>query len=118
MTGASSGGAGGQVDLNLGELVINEVMSQNEGAWIDENGEADDWLELVNRSDQMLDLSNYALQDSTSVRVALPARSLAPGHGKGCCSIRCSIAPKMGLPSLFFISMRTTSSTHPASITE
>jgi hypothetical protein len=24
----------------LGELVINEVMSQNEGAWIDEAGEA------------------------------------------------------------------------------
>jgi hypothetical protein len=64
----------------LGDLVINEVMSQNEGAWIDENGEADDWLELVNRSDRMLDLSNYGLQDTTSARVPLPARSLAPGQ--------------------------------------
>jgi pyruvate phosphate dikinase-like enzyme/lamin tail-like protein len=64
----------------LGDLVINEVMSQNEGAWIDEQGEADDWLELVNRSGRTLALADYGLSDSDNERFPLPARSLAPGQ--------------------------------------
>ena len=30
-------------------LAINAVMADNDGAWIDETGEADDWIELINR---------------------------------------------------------------------
>ncbi len=78
---AASAGSGGQVEpVELGALVINEVMSQNEGAWIDELGEADDWVELVNRSSESIELGDYALEDDASLRVALPLRSLAPGQ--------------------------------------
>jgi hypothetical protein len=63
----------------LNELVINEVMSRNEGAWIDEAGEADDWIEIVNRSGRDLSLVDYALRDESS-ELALPARVLAAGQ--------------------------------------
>ncbi len=61
-------------------LVINEVVAQNEGVAVDENGELDDWLELVNTSAQPLNLSDYTLEDSDSGPVRLPARVLAPGE--------------------------------------
>ena len=78
--GASGeGGAGGRAAPPSGELVINEVMAQNDGAWIDDAGEADDWVELVNRSDRELLLSDYALRDS-SAELVLPAQPLAPGR--------------------------------------
>jgi hypothetical protein len=64
----------------MGDLVINEVMSQNEGAWIDEAGEADDWVEVVNRSPYDLSLAEYALRDGAGETFALPARVLAPGE--------------------------------------
>ena len=76
----SSAGSGGTIDQTLRELVINEVMSQNEGAWIDENGEADDWIEILNRSDAAVDLAGYSLADSAGTSVALPARTLEPGQ--------------------------------------
>jgi hypothetical protein len=76
---ASNGGAGGG-DVPHGELVINEVMSQNEGAWIDEAGEADDWVEVVNRSSRALSLEEYALRDGAGETFALPARVLSPGE--------------------------------------
>lgn len=75
-----SGGSEGEPLPPLGDLVINEVMSRNEGAWIDEQGEADDWLELVNRSERTLELGDYGLQDAGGIRVELPARSLEPGQ--------------------------------------
>jgi hypothetical protein len=78
--GSSSGGAAGQQQLPLAELVINEVMSQNEGAWIDENGEADDWVEVVNRSSRDVSLANYALHDAGIEAFPLPARRLRPGQ--------------------------------------
>ncbi len=78
--GASAGGTGGQGNPALGELAINEVMARNEGAWIDEAGEADDWVELVNRSEGELALGDYALRDGDGQVFALPARTLAPGQ--------------------------------------
>jgi hypothetical protein len=64
----------------LAELVINEVMSQNDGAWIDENGEADDWLEVVNRTSGDLSLAGYALHDESAGAFPLPARVLRAGQ--------------------------------------
>jgi pyruvate phosphate dikinase-like enzyme/lamin tail-like protein len=78
--GAGAGGAGA-VEPPSGELVFNELMSRNEGAWIDEAGEADDWVELVNRSDHELSLEGYALRDEGDVPFALPPLSLAPRKG-------------------------------------
>jgi hypothetical protein len=73
------GGSSGE--RALGELVINEVMSQNDGAWIDAAGEADDWVELINRSDQSLRLSSYTLADAKGVPALLPDVTLGPGQG-------------------------------------
>jgi len=55
-------------------------MSQNEGAWIDEVGEADDWMELVNRSDRAVSLDGCTLRDSVDGVFALPPRVLQPGQ--------------------------------------
>src|SRR5690349_24845911 len=38
---------------------INEVMTANDGAWIDELGETDDFIELVNTSAGSIPLSDY-----------------------------------------------------------
>jgi hypothetical protein len=79
-SGGGSSGAGSTQNPPSGALVINEVMSQNEGAWIDENGEADDWVELVNRSSSDLTLADYSLGDDGAALFALPARVLRPGQ--------------------------------------
>jgi Pyruvate phosphate dikinase, AMP/ATP-binding domain/Lamin Tail Domain len=60
--------------------VINEVMSQNEGAWIDEAGEADDWVELANGSTRDISLGDFRLLDGGTQAFQLPARVLPPGQ--------------------------------------
>ena len=75
------GGTGGGGVTVPGELVINEVMSQNDGAWIDAAGEADDWVELINRSQRTLSLADYRLADSKGKPAALPDVKLGPGQG-------------------------------------
>ena len=62
-----------------GPLVINEVMTDNDAAWIDEAGEVGDWLELGNVSQGVLQLDRYELRDDRGRRYRLPAQTLAPG---------------------------------------
>jgi hypothetical protein len=45
------------------DLRINEVVADNEGVWVDELGETDDYLELFNGSDHTLRLSDYLIVD-------------------------------------------------------
>jgi len=45
---ATSALACGGDPLPAGALVINEILSANEGAAVDEIGETDDYIELVN----------------------------------------------------------------------
>ncbi|HEU4584064.1 MAG TPA: lamin tail domain-containing protein [Polyangiaceae bacterium] len=73
------GGSGGAAEP--GELVINEVMAQNDGAWIDAAGEADDWVELINRSQHTLSLADYRLADAKGNPSRLPDVKLGPGQG-------------------------------------
>ncbi len=61
------------------ELRINEVVSQNEGVWVDELGHADDYIEVYNASRQPLDLSRVLLRDSSGAH-PLPALTVAPGE--------------------------------------
>ncbi len=61
-------------------LVINEVMASNAGAWIDERGETDDWVELVNVSREPVRLRDFWLEDSSGVRVRLDGADLGPGE--------------------------------------
>jgi hypothetical protein len=59
------------------ELRINEVVSNNEGVWVDELGETDDYLEWVNASDTSIHLEEYRLVDRGGVH-ALPDLELNP----------------------------------------
>lgn len=45
-------------------VVINELMAANQQTIADEMGEYDDWVELYNRSNITIDLSNYILTDN------------------------------------------------------
>ena len=64
-----------------GSLAINELMSDNEGAWVDEVGESDDWIELINTGRETLSLAGYHISDSTTDFHPLPAIELEPGEG-------------------------------------
>lgn len=46
-----------------GGLIINEVMTSNKGAYIDNDGNSSDWVEFYNPTDQAVDLSRFALTD-------------------------------------------------------
>jgi hypothetical protein len=63
-----------------GPLRLNEVMASNDGAWIDEGGEADDWVELVNVSSQAVNLNDFDLADGGGLRTRLPKMTLEPGQ--------------------------------------
>ncbi|HWO11510.1 MAG TPA: lamin tail domain-containing protein, partial [Polyangiaceae bacterium] len=83
--GTGDGGGSAKPDAGVsppadGALTINEVMSQNEGAWIDERGETHDWVELVNRGSQRVRLSDHWLADGSGQRVRLSGPDLQPGQ--------------------------------------
>jgi hypothetical protein len=63
-------------------LLINEVMSDNESAWADEEGAFWDWIELYNPNDEAVDLAGYALSDNAAApgRWRFPAVLVQP-HG-------------------------------------
>lgn len=59
-------------------LRLTELMARNDGAWLDEHGEADDWIELENLSDEFIDLSAYSISDDPDTRHPLPRVLLEP----------------------------------------
>ncbi len=65
-----------------GDLVINELMSDNQSAIADEAGEYDDWVELYNRGSLAVRLDGYYLSDKEDDpwAFALPDISLEPGE--------------------------------------
>ena len=70
----------GQVDpVPPGELVINEVVSANDGAGIDEIGETDDYIELANSGQEPAQLSAFVLRDGSGARAELPSQVIPPG---------------------------------------
>ncbi|HET6334222.1 MAG TPA: lamin tail domain-containing protein [Polyangiales bacterium] len=62
-----------------GALVINELMSDNDAAWIDEAGEVGDYIEIANISAKPVKLRNYALRGSSGRAFEFPDVELAPG---------------------------------------
>ncbi len=50
--------------IDATKLVINEIMSSNQGAYSDYKGDLYDWVELFNGSDQDIDLLNFGFSDS------------------------------------------------------
>ena len=66
----------------LGALAVSEVMSSNDRYLIQQDGEYHDWVELKNVSSATIDLSDYALSDSSGdlLLFRLPQKTLAPGE--------------------------------------
>ncbi len=60
-------------------LRINEVMTGNDGAWVDEQGETDDFIELVNTSSQTIQLADYYIGEKPREATRLPELELAAG---------------------------------------
>jgi Pyruvate phosphate dikinase, AMP/ATP-binding domain/Lamin Tail Domain len=76
-----------QVDANWGgsdaagsrgPLVINEVMSRNDGATIDSRGQTGDFIELANVSEAVVRLSDYRIEDANGEPAVLPDIELPP----------------------------------------
>ncbi|MCB1125372.1 MAG: CotH kinase family protein, partial [Verrucomicrobiae bacterium] len=63
-------------------VLINEVMSDNETAFADEDGSFWDWIELYNPNDEAVDLTGYALSDEAAApgKWRFPAVLIQP-HG-------------------------------------
>ncbi len=64
----------------LSKLRVTELMAKNEGAWLDGAGEADDWIEIQNISDDFIDLSQYKLSDDLGAPHPLPRILLEPNE--------------------------------------
>ena len=62
------------------DLVISEVMTANSAAWPTQSGAFCDWVEVWNRSDHSVQMSDYRLCKGDDVRgaYALPETELAP----------------------------------------
>ncbi len=54
------------IALPKGQLYISEVMTQNTGSYIDDDGATPDWIEIYNASTQAMDISNYVLSDNAN----------------------------------------------------
>lgn len=73
-----SGDAGDAVN-RTSALRLNEIMSNDDGTAIDEQGEVEDWIELINSGTEPIELAGYTLTDGDHPPQPLPALSLAPG---------------------------------------
>ena len=51
------------------KLVINEIVTNNEGLNIDEEGNLYDWIELYNGTNKDIDLTNYGLSDKENGQI-------------------------------------------------
>ena len=80
--GTGSGGNEGSGLVPSGEsaLVVNELVASNEGVLVDERGETDDLIELVNATEAAIDLGEFALSDDNNSPAPLPSRILEPGE--------------------------------------
>ena len=60
------------LSLTPAALRIHEVVSSNDGVFVDELGETDDYLEIENTSGAPLSLSGFTLTDAAGNRAPLP----------------------------------------------
>jgi len=64
-----------------GQIVLNEVLARNGGSSIDDEGDTEDWVELLNTSGGTASTAGLYLTDDASIPLkwALPDLSIAPG---------------------------------------
>ena len=65
------------------KIVINEWMSNNEFGILDKDGDASDWVEIHNTTDDIVSLDGYALSDSKDdlLKWVFPEGSSIPAKG-------------------------------------
>ena len=68
--------------LLAGDIVMTEFMARNDGAHRDGDGVSSDWIELLNASNQAVDLAGYHLTDNANelAKWPFPSRVLGPGE--------------------------------------
>jgi hypothetical protein len=59
-------------------IKINELMALNHGAWVNEEGQTSDWLELYNTGNHPLSLKGLSLGTASQRPYPLPDLPLAP----------------------------------------
>ncbi len=64
------------------ELLVSEVMPGTEHGYLDEDGARNDWIELFNAGDRVLELGLFSLTDDPELltKWQLPERRLDPGE--------------------------------------
>jgi len=69
-------------NAGVGDLVITEFIASNQNGLLDEDGQAQDWIEIYNRGATAADLSGWSLSDDPDVpnRWVFPARVLPAGQ--------------------------------------
>ncbi|MBI1391052.1 MAG: hypothetical protein GC154_21710 [bacterium] len=62
------------------QVVISELLANRDAAWVDDDGDASDWIELHNTSSQPVSLEGWSLSDDTdeASRWIMPAVSIPP----------------------------------------
>ena len=56
----------------LAKLFINELQPSNQDTITDENGDADDWIEIFNAGDGPVDMLGFSLADSSGTTQTIP----------------------------------------------
>ena len=69
-----------EIPLNA-QVVINEIQASNSDTIFDDDGEAEDWIELFNTGSDIMYLNGYGLSDDydNPFRWMIPDVSLQPG---------------------------------------
>ncbi len=68
------------------DVVINEFMASNDTTLLDENGDADDWVELYNTGSAAVDIGGWFMSDDlaepnlSQIPAGNPATVIAPGE--------------------------------------
>ncbi len=70
-------------DVQLGDLVINEFMANNDSSHIDSADEFDDWIEFYNNGNNSIDLQGYFLSDDADqlLKWSFPAGTTIDADG-------------------------------------
>lgn len=62
----------GSGDVNVKSLVLNEIMTSNKGAYVDEEGNLYDYVEIYNGEEESINLKGYGLSDEAEVKYTFP----------------------------------------------
>ena len=69
-------------EININKLVINEIMTNNDGAYVDASGNPHEWIELYNGTAKDIDLYDYGLSDQEdgSIKWKFPRVTIGAGE--------------------------------------